>query len=68
MNISVEPSEAADLREAVEVMIHRLLDELAHADQREYRAMLRAKLARYERLGEQLDKGKTAPVDVIHFA
>jgi len=67
-NISVDPSEGADLREAVEMMIHRLLDELAHSDQREYRSMLRAKLARFERLAERLDQGKTELAEVIHFA
>jgi hypothetical protein len=67
-NIEVEPAEAVDLREAVDAMIHRLLDELAHADQREYRSMLRAKLARFERLAERLDQSATAPVEVIRFA
>ena len=67
MNVNA-PSELADLREAVEAMIHQLIEELAHVEQRQFREMLRAKLARYERLAERLDKDKTQPAEVIHFA
>ncbi|MBL8956373.1 MAG: hypothetical protein JNK82_36705 [Myxococcaceae bacterium] len=63
-----EPTEASDLREAVEVMIHQLIESLASADQPQQRELLRAKLARFERLSERLDRDKTQPAEVIHFA
>lgn len=69
MNLPLEDAEVADLREALQSYTQRLRTELAHADQRHYRAMLREKLDRYERLGAKLDseRPQPQPVEVIHF-
>jgi hypothetical protein len=69
MNLPLEDSEVADLREALQSYTQRLRTELARADQRRYRAMLREKLDRYERLCARLDseRPRQPPVEVIHF-
>ena len=55
MLLDLNPREMNDLREALRTYNNGLYAELAHADQREYREMLRAKVKRYEALAMLLD-------------
>jgi hypothetical protein len=50
IDVTLDPTEVADVREAVQTFTKVLLAELAHADQRQYRDMLRDKVRRYEAL------------------
>jgi hypothetical protein len=56
MLLDLNPTEANDLREALQTFHRTLLAELARADQRDYREMLRHKLARFERLIGMLEE------------
>ena len=55
MTLDLSPTEMSDLRESLQSFTRQLLGELAHADQRQYRDMLRDKLRRYEQLLARLD-------------
>jgi len=57
MKLDLDEKELSDLREAVGVYLHGLLAELARADQRNYRAMLREKCDRFEKLAGRIDRG-----------
>jgi hypothetical protein len=59
MRIDLEEGELEDLREAVQGCVKELVTELARADQREYRAMLRKKCDRFERLNVRLERAAT---------
>jgi hypothetical protein len=50
MDVKLDSTEIADVREALQSFTKVLLAELAKADQRQYRAMLRQKVRRYEAL------------------
>ena len=60
MTLDVSPTEMTDLREALQAFTRQLLGELARADQRQYRDMLRDKLGRYEQLIARLSS--SAPI------
>ena len=55
MNLDLDPVQITDLKEALHAFTKGLLGELAHADQRQYREMLREKVGRYEALLSRLD-------------
>jgi hypothetical protein len=57
MRLELDETELNDLREAVGVYLKSLLGELAHADQRNFRTMLREKCDRFERLAGRIDRG-----------
>ncbi|MFL5345142.1 MAG: hypothetical protein ACJ8AT_10120 [Hyalangium sp.] len=59
MLLELSAPEARDLKQALEAALRQLLDEIAHADQRAYRDMLRE---RYDRL-EQLNRRMDIPVE-----
>jgi len=60
MKTDLDEGELMDIREAVAAQMKELLSELAHADQRDYRAMLRAKYERLERLATRLEGSRRA--------
>jgi hypothetical protein len=55
MLLELSAPEARDLKQALEAALHQLLDEIAHADQRAYRDMLRERYDRLEQLNRRLD-------------
>jgi hypothetical protein len=59
MLLELSEPEARELKQALDSALRQLLDEIAHADQRAYRDMLRE---RYERL-EQLNRRLEIPVE-----
>ena len=59
MLLELSAPEARELKQALDSELRQLLDEIAHADQRAYRDMLRE---RYERL-EQLNRRLEIPVE-----
>jgi hypothetical protein len=50
MTLELSENDVEDVGEALQQEQHKLLDELAHADNRAFRAMLRAKAERIEHL------------------
>ncbi len=59
MRIDLDEGELEDLREAMEAYLKGLLTELARADQRRYRAMLKDKCDRFDRLASRLQRAGT---------
>ncbi len=59
MLLELSAAEARDLKQALEAALRQLLEEIAHADQRAYRDMLRERYDRMEQLNRRLD----IPVD-----
>jgi hypothetical protein len=57
MKLDLDEKELSDLREAVGGYLRGLLSELAHADQRNFRTMLREKCDRFEKLAGRIDRG-----------
>ncbi len=55
MLLELSAPEARDLKQALEAALRQLLDEIAHADQRAYRDMLRERYDRLEQLNRRLD-------------
>jgi len=55
MLLELSPTEARELKQAMESSLRRLLEEIAHADQRAYRDMLRERYARMEQLNRRLN-------------
>jgi hypothetical protein len=55
MLLELSAPEARDLKQALESALRQLLDEIAHADQRAYRDMLRERYDRMEQLNRRLD-------------
>ena len=58
MTLELSESEVDDVTEALRTEERQLLDELAHADSRAFRAMLRAKASRVERLLGSLERSR----------
>ena len=58
MKLELDAAELSDVREAVGAYLKGLLGELAHADQRNFRAMLREKCDRYEKLAGRVDRNR----------
>jgi hypothetical protein len=56
MKLDLDEKELSDLREAVGGYLRGLLSELAHADQRNFRTMLREKCDRFEKLAGRIDR------------
>jgi hypothetical protein len=54
MLLELSATEARELKQAMESTLRRLLEEIAHADQRAYRDMLRERYARMEQLNRRL--------------
>jgi hypothetical protein len=55
MLLELSAPEARELKQAMESTLRRLLEEIAHADQRAYRDMLRERYERLEQLNRRLD-------------
>lgn len=55
MLLELSAPEARELKQALESALHKLLEEIAHADQRAYREMLRERYDRLEQLNRRLD-------------
>lgn len=55
MLLELSATEARDLKQALESSLRRLLEEIAHADQRAYRDMLRERYTRMEQLNRRLN-------------
>jgi hypothetical protein len=55
MLLEVSEVEARELKQALDSALRTLLDELAHADQRAYQAMLRERYERLEQLARRVD-------------
>ena len=55
MLLELSATEARELKQAMESSLRRLLEEIAHADQRAYRDMLRERYARMEQLNRRLN-------------
>lgn len=55
MLLELSPPEARDLKQALESALRKLLEEIAHADQRAYRDMLRERYDRLDQLNRRLD-------------
>ncbi|WP_224369168.1 hypothetical protein [Hyalangium versicolor] len=55
MLLELSAPEARDLKQALEAALRQLLDEIAHADQRAYRDMLKERYDRLEQLNRRLD-------------
>jgi hypothetical protein len=62
MNLSIDEAEASALREALQTHIKQLIEEIAHADHRAYRDMLREKLARFEQLAAKVGNNGGATI------
>jgi hypothetical protein len=64
MQLVLSTEEARELKNAVESDLRMLFDELAHADNREFREELKARIACMQsverRLGAVLEEGETA--------
>lgn len=61
MNLDLSAEQARDLKAALELHLRELLEELAHTDDRKYRADLRATLERLEEVRRRLGAGPTPP-------
>jgi hypothetical protein len=55
MLLELSAVEARELKQALESTLRQLLDEIAHADQRAYRDMLKERYDRMEALNRRLD-------------
>lgn len=55
MLLELSDIEARELKQALDSALHTLLDEIAHADQRAYQAMLRERYERLEQLTRRLE-------------
>ncbi|MDY7230298.1 hypothetical protein [Hyalangium rubrum] len=55
MLLELSAPEARDLKQALESTLRTLLEEIAHADQRAYRDMLRERYSRLEQLNRRLE-------------
>jgi hypothetical protein len=55
MLLELSAPEARELKQALESTLRTLLEEIAHADQRAYRDMLRERYDRIEQLSRRLD-------------
>lgn len=55
MLLELSSVEARELKQALDSALHVLLEEIAHADQRAYRDMLRERYERMEQLTRRLD-------------
>ncbi|HYH95414.1 hypothetical protein [Hyalangium sp.] len=55
MLLELSAPEARDLKQALESALRKLLEEIAHADQRAYRDMLRERYDRLDLLNRRLD-------------
>ncbi|XXF77897.1 hypothetical protein P2318_33330 [Myxococcaceae bacterium GXIMD 01537] len=55
MLLEVSEVEARELKQALDTALRTLLDEIAHADQRAYQAMLRERYGRLEALNRRLE-------------
>jgi hypothetical protein len=55
MLLELSAPEARDLKQALESALRKLLEEIAHADQRAYREMLRERYGRLEQLNQRLE-------------
>jgi hypothetical protein len=55
MLLELSPPEARDLKQSLESALRKLLEEIAHADQRAYRDMLRERYDRLDMLNRRLD-------------
>jgi hypothetical protein len=55
MLLELSATEARDLNQALESHLRQLLEEIAHADQRSYRDMLRERHTRMEQLSRRLN-------------
>ncbi|MBZ4421394.1 hypothetical protein [Myxococcus sp. RHSTA-1-4] len=55
MLLELSAVEARDLKQALDSALRVLLDEIAHADQRAYRDMLRERYDRMEQLNRRLE-------------
>ncbi|MFP2927714.1 hypothetical protein ACLESO_21455 [Pyxidicoccus sp. 3LG] len=55
MLLELSTVEARELKEALDSALRVLLDEIAHADQRAYRDMLRERYDRMEQLNRRLE-------------
>jgi hypothetical protein len=55
MLLELSAPEARELKQSLESSLRRLLEEIAHADQRAYRDMLRERYERLEQLNRRLD-------------
>lgn len=55
MVVELSGAEARELKSTLDAVLHGLLNELAHTDQRAYREELRERLARLEGVRRRLD-------------
>lgn len=55
MLLELSAPEARDLKQELESSLRKLLEEIAHADQRSYRDMLKERYDRLEQLNRRLD-------------
>jgi hypothetical protein len=55
MLLELSAPEARDLKQSLEAALRQLLEEIAHADQRAYRDMLKERYDRLEQLNRRLD-------------
>jgi hypothetical protein len=55
MLLELSTPEARELKQSMESSLRRLLEEIAHADQRAYRDMLRERYERLEQLNRRLE-------------
>jgi hypothetical protein len=55
MLLELSAPEARELKQSLESSLRRLLEEIAHADQRAYRDMLKERYERLEQLNRRLD-------------
>ena len=55
MLLELSASEAQELKQSLESSLRKLLEEIAHADQRAYRDMLRERYERLEQLNRRLN-------------
>jgi hypothetical protein len=55
MLLELSAPEARELKQSVESSLRRLLEEIAHADQRAYRDMLKERYERLDQLNRRLD-------------
>ena len=55
MLLEVSEVEARELKQALDTALRTLLDEIAHADQRGYKAALRERYDRLEQLNRRLE-------------
>jgi hypothetical protein len=55
MLLELSTPEARELKQSLERSLHTLLEEIAHADQRAYRDMLRERYERLDQLNRRID-------------